>query len=70
MPYIEGPISYICNLSLNQGIFPDILKIVNVIPLDNKEGVLLFNNYRPASLLILFLDENKILFKYQFGFRK
>ena len=36
MPYIQGPLSYICNLSLNQGIFPDILKIANVIPLHKK----------------------------------
>ena len=33
MPYIEGPLSYICNLSLTQGIFPDIPKIANFIPL-------------------------------------
>ena len=85
MPYIEGPLSYICNLSLIQGIFPDILKIANVIPLYKKEDPLIFSNYRPVSLLcslskvlekimynrvISFLDENKILFKYQFGFRK
>ena len=37
MPYIEGPLSYICNLSLNQGIIPDILKIANVIILYKKK---------------------------------
>ena len=51
MPYIEGTISYICNLPLNQGIFPNILKIANVIPLYKKEDPLIFSNYRPVSLL-------------------
>ena len=26
--YIEGPLTYVCNLSLNEGIFPDILKLL------------------------------------------
>ena len=83
--YIEGPLTYVCNLSLNEGIFPDILKIANVIPLYKKDDPVFFNNYRPVSLLcslskvleklmynrvISFLDDNNILFKYQFGFRK
>ena len=85
LPYIDGPLTYLCNLSLSQGIFPDILKIANVIPLYKKDDPMLFINYRPVSLLcslskILekimynrvtsYLDYNKILFKYQFGFRK
>ena len=83
--YIEGPLTYVCNLSLNEGIFPDILKIANIIPLYKKYDPVFFNNYRPVSLLcslskvleklmynrvISFLDDNNILFKYQFGFRK
>ena len=83
--YIEGPLTYVCNLSLNEGIFPDILKIATVIPLYKKDDPVFFNNYRPVSLLcslskvleklmynrvISFLDDNNILFKYQFGFRK
>jgi hypothetical protein len=82
---INEPLTYICNLSLNQGVFPDILKIANVIPLYKKDDPMSFNNYRPVSLLcslskvlekimytrvISFLDDNKILFAYQFGFRK
>ena len=34
VPYIEVSLTYICNLSVNQRIFPDILKIV--IPLCKK----------------------------------
>ena len=84
-PYIDGPFTYICNLSLNQGVFPDILEIANVIPLYKKEDPMIFSNYRPVSLLcslskvlekimynrvMSFLNENDVLFKYQFGFRK
>ena len=83
--YIDGPLTYVCNLSLNEGIFPDILEIANVIPLYKKDDPVFFNNYRLVSLLcslskvleklmynrvISFLDDNNILFKYQFGFRK
>ena len=82
---IAEPLIYICNLSLNQGIFPDILKIANVIPLYKSDDSIFFNNYRPVSLLcslsivlekimynrvISFQDDNKILFEYQFGFHK
>ena len=51
LQYIDGPFTYICNLSLNQGVFPDILKIANVIPLYKKEDPMIFSNYRPVSLL-------------------
>ena len=82
---IAEPLIYVCNLSLNQGIFPDIFNFANVIPLFKKDDPILFNYYRPLSLLcslsnviekimynrvISFLDDNKILFRYQLGFRK
>ena len=85
LEYIAQPLSYICNLSFKEGIFPEELKIANVIPLFKKDNAMVFNNYRPVSLLctlskvferimynrlIDFLNENKILFEYQFGFRK
>ena len=85
LEYIAQPLSYICNLSLKEDIFPEELKIANVIPLFKKDNAMVFNNYRPVSLLctrskvferimynrlIDFLNENKILFEYQFGFRK
>ena len=85
MPVICTPLTYICNLSLQEGVFPDELKIANVIPLFKNDDPELFNNYRPVSLLctvsklfekimynrlLSFLDIYKILFSYQFGFRK
>ena len=45
------PLTNICNLSLTQGIFPSQLKIANVIPLYKSDDPMLFNNYRPVSVL-------------------
>ena len=80
-----APITYLSNLSLQEGVFPDELKIANVIPLFKCDNPGLFNNYRPVSVLcsvlkvfekVMYnrlrglLDEHKTLFSYQFGFRK
>ena len=85
LPFIYTPLTCISNLSLQEGVFPDELKIAKVIPLLKNDDPELFNNYRPVSLLctvskvferimynrlLSFLDEYKILFSYQFGFRK
>ena len=82
---ISAPLAYIFNLSIMNGVFPDILKTANIIPLFKKEDSMLFSNYRLVSLLctlskllekimynrvIDFLKEHDILFKYQFGFRQ
>ena len=82
---ISFPLVHICNLSLQQGIFPDELKIANVLPLFKACDPCVFNNYRPVSLLcvlskvyekvmynrlIAFLENFYILFENQFGFRK
>ena len=79
LPFIYTPLTYISNLSLQEGVFPDELKIANVIPLFKSDDPELFNNYRPVSLLctvskvferimynrlLSFLDEYKILFSY------
>ena len=76
---------YICNLSLNLGIFPTEMKLANVIPLYKANNAYVFNNYRPVSLLctlskvlervmysrlIEYLETFKILLDNQFGFRK
>ena len=85
LPVIRSPLTHILNLSLLEGVFPNELKIANVLPLYKADDDILFNNYRPVSVLsvlskvferimynrlISFLESNKILFKYQFGFRK
>ena len=48
---ISAPLAYIFNLSIMNGVFPDILKTENIIPLFKKEDSMLFSNYRPVSLL-------------------
>ena len=48
---IKGPITYIVNLSLKSGIFPNEMKLAKVIPLHKKKGRLDAGNYRPVSIL-------------------
>ena len=82
---VSHPLAHICSLSLMQGVFPNELKVANVIPLFKYDDAMLFNNYRPVSLLsvlskvfekvmysrlLKFLNKKLILYKYQFGFRK
>ena len=84
-PYISQPLAYIWNLSLQEGIFPDELKIANVIPLYKSDDIMMFNHYRPVSLLcvlskvfekikyerlLIFLEKLKILYSEQYGFRR
>ena len=82
---IMMPLSFLCNRSLIEGMFPSELKLANVLPLFKSGDVMLFNNYRTVSLLCTlskvfekvmysrlldFLDYHKILIGNQFGFRK
>ena len=71
------------NQSITQGIFPDIMKLADVIPLykgKDKDGVI---NYQPISLLMTlskilekiiykriysYLDKNNILYESHTGF--
>ena len=70
-------------MCFNQGVFPKILKIANVIPIRKKGDKLNYDNYRPISLisnmskifeksmdirLAKFLRKNKLLFCYQLVF--
>ena len=83
--FLVKPLTHICNLSLSQGIFPEQLKIANVIPLYKSDDSMLFNNYRPVSVLSVvskifekiiynrvttFLEMFQILHGNQYGFRK
>ena len=79
------PLAYIINFSLSTGEFPDLLKLVKIIPIHRGGSTQDVNNFRPISLLSIFdkmiekfmhkqlyafLEEQNILFQNQFGFRK
>ena len=51
LPVINDPLTHILNLSLLEGVFPSELKVANVLPLYKVDDDMLFNNYRPVSLL-------------------
>ena len=82
---LAKPISKICNLSIKYSIFPTDCQIAKLKPLFEKGSTTDPINYRPISLLPFiskiiekvihdqtqeFSDTNKILFKFQSGFRK
>ena len=48
---ISMPLSELINKSFATGCFPNTCKTANVIPIFKTESRLLFNNYRPISLL-------------------
>jgi hypothetical protein len=79
-----APLTHVLNLSITQGFFPNPMKIAKVIPLYKASDPTLISNYRPVSVLplfskvlerlmynrlISFINRNKILYNYQFGFR-
>lgn len=82
---IASPLKHIFNLSFQQGIVQNQLKIAKVVPIFKKGGSSEnVNDYRPISLLstfskileklvsnrvVSFLQENNIIDKYQFGFQ-
>ena len=77
--------SALFNISFLSGIFPDKLKIAKILPVSKKGSKLECSNFRPISLLsnlnkiieklthkrlTEFLNEQKILYCKQYGFRK
>jgi len=83
--YLANPITKLFNLSIKLREFPELCKIAKLKPLYKKGNKLKPENYRPISLLPLiskifekiihqqtqlYLDDNKILYKFQSGFRK
>ena len=84
LPFIESPLTYICNRMLTTGIFPTRLKFSQIHPVFKKGNKIEISNYRPISLLTSFsktfekviykrlychINTNKILAREQDGFR-
>ena len=76
--------AHIINMSLSSGIVPTKWKIAKVIPLYKSGPKSDIGNYRPISILpvlskvleslvhqklISYLEENRLLYDHQFGFR-
>ena len=79
------PLEIIFNKSLNEGTFPDKMKLADIIPLHKSKSTHDCNNYRPISLLITmskllekiiytrtynFLERSNLLYTSQYGFRE
>ena len=79
------PLAYIINMSLKSGVYPNLLKLVKVVPIHKDGSTQDINNYRAISLLSIFykiieklmhkrlytfLEDNNILYHNQYGFRK
>lgn len=79
------PLLHIVNLSISNGIFPDIFKIAKIFPLYKSNDYTDRNNFRPIALLSVFskvlekvvkeqftryLQCNSVLADCQFGFRE
>ena len=82
---IKGPMCVIFNTSIETGTFPELMKVAKVVPLFKSGDSFILDNYRPIFLLpviskvlekliyqktVKYLEENKILYSRQFGFRK
>ena len=80
-----GPLTYIFNKSLRNGIVPGKLKIAVVYPIHKKESRMKIGNFRPVSSFPIickiyeklvyirlknFFDKHNIIHKHQFGFQK
>ena len=78
------PMSNLFNRSLNEGIFPNLMKLAEVVPLHKGSNKNVPGNYRPISLLITiskvlekimykrtyqFLSQHDLIYKSQYGFR-
>ena len=66
------PLAYIINISFLTGVYPNLLKIVEVIPIHKGGSTQDVNNYRPISLLSIFdkiIEKlmHKRLYNFLFG---
>ena len=77
------PLSIVFNQSMNEGIFPDVMKLADTVPLYKSKEKYLVDNYQPISLLITLskileklmhkrvyrhLEENNLICNSQYGF--
>ena len=78
------PLTFICNLALTSGVFPDKMKIAKVIPVFKSGDKKVYTNYKPVSLLPqfskvlekvfnkrlnIFLEKYELLSNSQYGFK-
>ena len=85
MSSITKPIVHLVNLSLQEGVFPNELKIARVIPIYKSNDPMIFGHYRPVSVLpvlskvfekamysrmLSFLYKHELLYKHQYGFKQ
>ena len=84
LPAMLEPLTILFNKSLSEGVFPEVMKKADVIPLYKAKDHQETNNYRPISLLLTiskllekvmykrtygFLEDSKQIYKSQYGFR-
>ena len=84
-PVISYPLMLVFNKSLEEGMFPDLMKQVDTIPLYKAKSTEDCNNYQPISLLltiskileklvysrtVTYLDKHNLFYNSQYGFRK
>ena len=48
---LSEPLALLFNMSFSNGIFPESLKLANIIPIHKKDDKTFVNNYRPISLI-------------------
>ena len=82
---LVAPLTHLVNLSLATGVYPNVFKTAQVLPLYKKGDKSLISNYRPISILPViskvlervvynrvyrFLDVKQLLSPRQYGFRR
>ena len=81
---IKNPLCHVINFSIVNGIVPTEWKTARIVPVHKSGSRTLFDYYRPISILptiskiikkivhkqlVTFLEENKLIYRHQFGFR-
>lgn len=84
LPYIIKPVTFLCQRSLDTGVFPNVLKKSIICPIHKGGDASVAANYRPISLLpalskilekvmnrrlLRYLESKKLLATNQYGFR-